>query len=84
VDTISVDGLHFNDGVECGLSGGRSVGHDEASLGSIGVMEGTRVVFTEPRVLEGVRVVDFVCVREEKPEVSEGFLGNELELRDGV
>jgi hypothetical protein len=37
-------------------------------------MEGTQVVFAEPRVLEGVRAVDFVRVREEKPEVAEGFV----------
>jgi hypothetical protein len=47
-------------------------------------MKGAQVVFAEPRVLEGVRAIDFVCVREEEPEVSEGFLGDKLELGNSV
>jgi hypothetical protein len=44
------------------------------------MMEGTRIVFAEPRVLKGVRVIDLVHVREEEPEVMKGFVRNELEL----
>ena len=84
MDAISVNRFHFDDGGERGLGGGRSVGHNETDLGSVGVMKGARVVFTEPRVLEGVGVVDFVGVGEEEPKVSEGFLWNKLELGNGV
>jgi hypothetical protein len=47
-------------------------------------MKGAQVVFTEPRVLEGVRAVDFVCVREEEPEMAEGLIRDEFKLRKGV
>jgi hypothetical protein len=47
-------------------------------------MKGTRVVFTEPGVLEGVRTVDFVCVGEEEPEVAEGLVRDEFKMRKGV
>jgi hypothetical protein len=47
-------------------------------------MKGARVVFTEPRVLKGVRAIDLVSVREEEPEVVEGFTQDEFEARKGV
>jgi hypothetical protein len=84
MDAIAVDGSHFDDSGECRLSGDRSIGHDEAGLGSVGVMKRTRVVFAEPRVLEGVRAVDFLCIREEEPKVPEGFSRDKLELGNGV
>jgi hypothetical protein len=47
-------------------------------------MKGARVVFTEPRVLEGVGVVDFVGVGEEEPKVTEGLVWDEFELGKSV
>jgi hypothetical protein len=84
VDAIPVDGFHFNDGGECGLSDDWSVRHDGAHLGSVRMVEGARVVLAEPRVLEGVGVVDFMCVGEEKPEMTEGLVWDELELGKSV
>ena len=47
-------------------------------------MEWAGVVFTEPGVLKGVRVVNLVRLREEEPEVLKGFPRDELELGKGV
>jgi hypothetical protein len=49
-------------------------------LASIGMVEQAGIVFAEPRVLEGVRAINFVCVGEEEPEVLEGFPGDEFKL----
>jgi hypothetical protein len=48
------------------------------------MMEGTRVVLTEPGVLEGVRAVNFVCVGEEESEVAERFVWDKFKLREGI
>jgi hypothetical protein len=48
------------------------------------VIKGARVVLAEPRVLEGVRAVDFVCIREEEPKVAERFVGHKFKARKGV
>jgi hypothetical protein len=48
------------------------------------VVKGARVVSTEPRVLEGVGAVDFVCVGEVEPEMAEGLVWNELKLGNGI
>ena len=63
-----------------GLDSNWRGGHGGVDLASVGVMEWARIVFAEPRVLEGVRVINFVCVGEEEPEVSEGFPRDEFEL----
>jgi hypothetical protein len=84
VDAIPVNGFHLNDSGKCGLSSGRSVGHDGACLGSIGVIKGAQVVLAEPRVLEGVGAVDFVCVRKEEPEMAERLVRDEFKLRESV
>jgi hypothetical protein len=84
VDAIPVNGFHFDNGGECGLGGGWSVGHDEAGLGSIGMMEGTQVILAEPGVLEGVGAVDLMSVGKEEPEVTEGLIWDELELGKSV
>jgi hypothetical protein len=84
VDAVAVDGSHFDDGGKCGLSGGRGIRHDRVRLGSVGVMEGARVVFAEPRVLEGVGAIDFVCIQEEEPEMVEGLVRDEFKLRESV
>jgi hypothetical protein len=84
VDAIPINGFHLNDGGKCGLSNGRSVGHDEACLRSVGVVKGARVVLTEPRVLESVGAVDFVCVRKEEPEVAEVLVWDEFKLRESI
>jgi hypothetical protein len=64
-----------------GCWGGR---HAEFNLGSVGMMKGARVVLAEPRVLKGVQAIDFVSIREEEPEVAEGFVGDEFKARKGV
>jgi hypothetical protein len=84
VDTIPGEGLHLDDRDELGLSGNWCGGHDGVGLGSVGVVEWAGVVFTEPGVLKGVRVVNLVRLREEEPEVPEGFPWNELELGKGI
>jgi hypothetical protein len=84
VDAVAVDGSHFGDGRKCGLSGGWSVRHDGVHLGSVGVMKGARVILAEPRVLESVGAIDFVCVRKEEPEMAEGLVRDEFELRESV
>jgi hypothetical protein len=84
VDTIPVNGFHLKDGGKCGLSSGWHVRHDGVCLGSVGVVKGARVVLAEPRVLEGVGAVDFVCVRKEKPEVVEGLVRDKFKPRNGV
>jgi hypothetical protein len=48
------------------------------------VVKGTRIVFAEPRVLEGVGAVDFVCIGEEKPEVAEGLARDKFKLGKSV
>jgi hypothetical protein len=48
------------------------------------VVEGTRIVLAEPRVLESMGAVDFVRVRKEEPEVTEGLVRNEFKLGKGV
>jgi hypothetical protein len=48
------------------------------------VVEGTRVVLAEPRVLESVGAIDFVRVREEEPEMTEGLVWDEFKLGKGV
>jgi hypothetical protein len=48
------------------------------------MMKGARVVFAEPRVLEGVGAVDLVSIRKEEPEVAEGLVQDELEARKGI
>jgi hypothetical protein len=47
-------------------------------------MKGARVVLAEPGVLESVGAVDFMCVREEEPEVAEGLVGDEFKARKGI
>jgi hypothetical protein len=47
-------------------------------------MKGARVVLAEPGVLEGVGAVNFVCVGEEEPKVTEGLVGDEFKVRKGV
>jgi hypothetical protein len=47
-------------------------------------MEGTRVVLAKPRVFEGVGAVNLVNVREEEPEVAEGFVRDKFKARKGV
>jgi hypothetical protein len=84
VDAVSINGLYANGHREFRLSGGWSGGHDEGGLGSVGMMEGTRIVFTEPRVLEGMRAVNFVRVREEEPEMTKGLIRDKFELGKGV
>ena len=84
MDAIPVDGFHFSDSGECELSGGWSVRHDGACLGSVGVVKGAQVVLAEPRVLEGVGAVDFMCVREEEPKMTEGLVRDELELGKSI
>ena len=44
------------------------------------MVEWTGVVLAEPRMLEGVRAVNFVCSGEEEPEVVEGLSGDELKM----
>jgi hypothetical protein len=48
------------------------------------MVKGARVVLAEPRVLEGVGVVDLVCVREEEPKVAEGLMRDKFKARKGV
>jgi hypothetical protein len=84
VDTIPINGFHVDGGCRFRLSGSWSGGHNGDDLGSIGVMEGTRVVLAEPGVLEGMRVVDLMCLREVEPEVAKGFPWDKLELGKGV
>jgi hypothetical protein len=47
-------------------------------------MKGARVVLAEPRVLESVGAVDFVCVGEEEPKVAEGLARDEFKLGKSV
>jgi hypothetical protein len=84
MDAIAVDGFHFDDGGKYGLSSGWGVRHNEIGLGSVGVMKGARVVLAEPRVLESVGAVNFVCVGKKEPEVTKGFVWDEFELGKGV
>jgi hypothetical protein len=84
VDAISGEGLHLDDQDELGLGGSQSGGHGGVDLASVGMVEWARVVFAEPGVLEGVRVVNLVCLGEEEPEVTEGLSRDELELGKGV
>jgi hypothetical protein len=56
--------------------------HDGEKENGVRVVSG--VVFAEPGVLEGVRVVDFMGLGEEEPKVAEGFPKNKFELRNGV
>jgi hypothetical protein len=48
------------------------------------MVEWARVVFTGPGVLEGVRMVNLVCLGEVEPKVSEGLSRDELELGESV
>jgi hypothetical protein len=84
VDVIAINGLNTNGSGGFGLGSGWDGGHDGNSLDSVGMVEGTRVVFAEPGVLEGVRAGDFVCVGEEEPEVAKGFPWNKLELGKSI
>jgi hypothetical protein len=47
-------------------------------------MKGTRVVLAEPRVLKGVRAIDFVSVGEKEPEVAERLVRDEFKARESV
>ena len=84
MDAIAVDRSHFDDGGKCGLSGDWSVRHDGVCLGSVGVMKGARVVLAEPRVLESVGAIDFMCIRKEEPEMAEGLVRDEFKLGKSV
>ena len=84
MDAVAVDGPHFDNGGKCGLSGNWGVRHDGVCLGSVGVMKGAQVVLAEPRVLESVGAIDFVCIRKEEPEVTEGLVQDKFELGKGV
>ena len=53
-------------------------------LASVGMVEWARVVFTEPGMLEGMRVVNLVCLGEEEPKVIKGLSRDELELGKSV
>jgi hypothetical protein len=81
---VSVDRLGLDNRDEPGLDGVGRGGHGGLGLAPVGMMEWARVVFTEPRVLKGVRAIDFVRVREEEPEMPEGFSRDKFELGKGV
>jgi hypothetical protein len=81
MDAVPLNGGYFDDCGEHRRSGCWGSRHAEVGLGTVGVMEGTRVVLAEPRVLEGVGAVNLVSVREEEPEVAEGFARDKLKAR---
>jgi hypothetical protein len=84
MDAIPGERLHLDNRDELGLGGSWSGRHGGAGLASVGMVEWTGVVFAEPRVLKGVRVVDFVCLGKEEPEVAKRFIRDKLELGKGV
>jgi hypothetical protein len=84
VDAIPGDRLHFDSRDEPRLDSDWIGRHGRIDLASVGVMEWAGVVLAKPGVLKGVRVVDLVCLREEKPEVAEGLSRDKLELGKGV
>jgi hypothetical protein len=79
IDSIALNSFHFDDRGELGL-----IRHGEGSLGSVGVMEGIRVISAEVGMLEGMGVVDFMSLGEIEPEVAERLSQDELKLGQGV
>jgi hypothetical protein len=57
---IPSEWLNLDNGNELRLGGSWHGGHGRVRLRSIGVVEWARIVFTEPGVLEGMRMVDVV------------------------
>jgi hypothetical protein len=48
------------------------------------MVEWAGVVLAEPRVLEGMRVIDFMSLGEVEPEVTEGFPQDKFKLGKSV
>jgi hypothetical protein len=81
---IPVEGLNLDNRDELRLGGGWCGGHDGVGSGSVGMVKWVGVILAKPGVLEGMRVVNFVCLREEEPEMAEGLPWDKLKLRKGV
>jgi hypothetical protein len=84
MDMVPSKGFDLDDGDKLGLGGSWHSGHNGVNLGSIGVVEWAGIVFAEPGMLDGMRTVDFVGLREKEPKMVEGFSRDKFELRKSV